>query len=269
MRRFTLFFVFFIAILPTRSSFGQPGTAVSGKKPFTFEDMMALKRVGGPVISPNSRWVLFSAMDVDLDANKKTTHLWVVSLAGGEARELPTTQAGETGGKWSPDGKSYLYVSAAEGGSQVWMNSFDPNTGTPGNTPKKITNISSEADGAIWSPDGRNIVFTSEVYPGCMDDLCNKSSDEAQAKLKVKAITFEHLFYRHWSHYSSQKRTHLFVVPSEGGIAKDLTPGDHDVPPFSLGGQDLYTISPDGKEVAFTSNIDEVAATSTNNEVFI
>ncbi len=269
MRRFTLFFVLTTAIVLTGSSFGQPGTPASGKKPFTFEDMMALKRVSSPVISPNSKWVLFAAVEVDLPANKKTTHLWVVPLAGGEARELPTTPAGETGGKWSPDGKSYLYISAAEGGQQVWLNSFDPNTGTAGSTPKKITNISTDADGAIWSPYGKNIVFTSEVYPGCLDDLCNKKSDEAQASSKVKAMVFTRLFYRHWSHYSGTKRTHLFVVPAEGGAAKDLTPGDHDVPPFSLGGQDLYAISPDGKEVAFTSNIDEVEATSTNNDIFV
>jgi dipeptidyl aminopeptidase/acylaminoacyl peptidase len=49
----------------------------------------------------------------------------------------------------------------------------------------------------------------------------------------------------------------------------DLTPGAHDVPPFSLGGQDQYAFSPDGKEVAYTSNIDEVQATSTNSDIFI
>src|SRR5205814_1384902 len=50
---------------------------------------------------------------------------------------------------------------------------------------------------------------------------------------------------------------------------RDLTPGDHDVPPFHLGGQDMYAISPDGQELAYTSNIDEVEAASTNNETFI
>ena len=59
---------------------------------------------------------------------------------------------------------------------------------------------------------------------------------------------------RHGCHYSAER---------------DLTPGDHDVPPFSLGGQDMYAISPDGQEVAYTSNIDEVEATSTNNEIFV
>ena len=49
----------------------------------------------------------------------------------------------------------------------------------------------------------------------------------------------------------------------------DLTPGDHDVPPFHLGGQDTYSISPDGKEVAYTCNVSTDEATSTNNDIFI
>src|SRR5262249_2282422 len=56
---------------------------------------------------------------------------------------------------------------------------------------------------------------------------------------------------------------------------KDLTPGDHDVPPFHIGGQDMYAISPDGWELAYTSNMESepdrpfVEATSTNSEIFI
>ena len=63
--------------------------------------------------------------------------------------------------------------------------------------------------------------------------------------------------------------SHLFLVSADGGVARDLTPGAHDVPPFSLGGQDQYSFSPDGKEIAYTSNIDEVQATSTNSDIFI
>ena len=88
----------------------------------------------------------------------------------------------------------------------------------------------------------------------------------SQKKSKVKAQVFDRLFYRHWNAYTEFKRSHLFVADAEGGAApRDLTPGDHDVPPFSLGGQDMYAVSPDGKELAYTSNIDEVEATSTNN----
>lgn len=268
MRRFTPVFLLAVIVLIS-GVFGQISAQSPAKNPLTFEDMMALKRIGGPVISPNGKWVMFSAMDVDLKENKKTTHLWVVPLAGGEAHMLPSTPAGETGGRWSPDGKNYLFITSVQGGSQVWSNSFDPANGMPGNAPKKLTSISTEADGAIWSPDGKNIVFVSEVYPGCSDDACNKSNDEAKAKSKVKAMVFTQLLFRHWTRFIGGKRSHLFVVPAEGGVAKDLTPGDHDVPPFSLGGQDLYAISPDGKEVAFTSNWDPVPAISTNNDIFV
>lgn len=269
MRRFSLSIVSAMAILLMGGVFVQVSAQPAAKKPFTFEDMMSLKRIGGPVISPDGKWVLFAAVDVDLKENKRTSHLWVVPMAGGPARQLPGTPAGESGGRWSPDGKSYLYLSAAEGGSQVWVSGFDSASGMPSGAPKKITSITTEADGPIWSPDGKNIVFVSEVFPGCMDDACNKFSDEARGNSKVKAVIFEHLLFRHWNHFSAGKRSHLFVVPAEGGVARDLTPGDHDVPPFSLGGQDPYAISPDGKEVAFTSNWDEVGATSTNNDIFV
>ena len=269
MRRSTLSHVSVVLIVLMGGAFVELSAQPAAKKPFTFEDMMSLKRIGGPVVSPDGKWVMFGAVDVDLAQNKRTPHLWVVPLAGGEARQLPSTPAGESGGRWSPDGKSYLFTSSAEGGSQVWVAGFDPASGMPSGVPKKITSISTEADGAIWSPDGKNIVFVSEVFPGCADDACNKSSDEARANSKVKAMVFDHLLFRHWNHYNTAKRSHLFVVPAEGGVAKDLTPGDHDVPPFNLGGQDLYAISPDGKELAFTSNWDEVGATSTNNDIFV
>jgi len=269
MRRFTLTVISAMAILLAESIFVQASAQPVVEKPFTFEEMMSLKRIGGPVISPDGKWVLFAAVDVDLKENKRTSHLWLVPTVGGPARQLPGTPAGESGGRWSPDGKSYLYLSATEGGSQVWVSGFDSASGIPSGAPKKITSISTEADGAIWSPDSKNIVFASEVFPGCMDDACNKFSDQERANSKVKAVIFEHLLFRHWNHYSAGKRSHLFVVPAEGGVAKDLTPGDHDVPPFSLGGQDPYAISPDGKELAYTSNWDEVGATSTNNDIFV
>jgi dipeptidyl aminopeptidase/acylaminoacyl peptidase len=263
---------FFLAlILLAVPAFGQNAmqTPAAGKRPFTFEDMMALKRMGGPVISPHGRWVLFAAVDVDLKANKRTSHLWIVPLAGGESRQLTSDPAGETGGRWSPDGKRFLFISPRGGSSQVWVGDFNSASGTVSGEPKKITSISTEADGAMWFPDGGRILFVSEVYPECGADACNKAKDEERANSKVKATTFTRLFYRHWNHYSSLKRSHLFVVSSDGGVAQDITRGDHDVPPFSLGGQDNYAISPDGLEVAFTSDHDDVEAASTNNDIFV
>src|SRR6266511_2486186 len=252
----------------------------SQKRPFTFEDMMKLKRVGAPVPSPDSKWVVFDCVDVDLDANTRISHLWIVPANGGESRRLNPTPNHEERPRFSPDGKRLIWTSKATDPTQIWMCDFDSNGGSLAGKPHQVTNISTGADGAIWSPDGKNIVFVSAVYPDCKDDACNKQRDEELKKSKVKAKIFSRLFYRHWNAFTEFKSSHLFVQGVEAGVSpataataattpRDLTPGDHDVPPFSLGGQDMYTISPDGQEVAYTSNVDEVEATSTNNEIFI
>src|SRR2546423_12955283 len=277
-----------ISLLFAGSMFAQTAPQ---KHPFTFEDMMKLKRVGAPVPSPDGKWIVFDCVDVDLEANTRISHLWIVPANGGESRRLNPTPNHEERPRFSPDGKRLIWTSKATDPTQIWMCDFDSNAGALVGKPHQVTEISTGADGGIWSPDGKNIVFVSSVYPDCKDDGCNKQRDEELKKSKVKAKIFSRLFYRHWNAFTEFKRSHLFVVSAKadanGGRSSampgagsqefappiqephDLTPGDHDVPPFSLGGQDMYAISPDGQEVAYTSNIDEVEATSTNNEIFV
>src|SRR5215468_6138114 len=256
----------------------------SQKRPFTFGDMMKLKRVGAPVPSRDGKWIVFDCVDVDLEANTRISHLWTVPANGGESRRLNPTSNHEERPRFSPDGKRLIWTSKATDPTQIWMCDFDSNAGALVGKPHQVTNISTGADGGIWSPDGKNIVFVSAVYPDCKDDACNSQRDEEVKKSKVKAKIFSRLFFRRWNAFTEFKRSHLFAQNVEAPVSaagsgtaagtaattsKDLTPGDHDVPPFSLGGQDMYTISPDGQEVAYTSNIDEVEATSTNDEIFV
>jgi dipeptidyl aminopeptidase/acylaminoacyl peptidase len=237
------------------------------KHPFTFEDMMSLKRVGEPVVSPDGKWVLFSVVDVELAANSKTPHVWIVPTAGGDERKIISGQDADRP-RWAPDGKRFAFISTKEGGSQVWIADFDGAAGTVSGV-HQLTSIKSEAEGELWSPDGKNILFVSNVYPECADEACNAKKLEEAEKSKVKALIFTRLLYRHWNAYKEGKRSHIFVTPAERGAARDLTPGDYDAPVFSLGGQDEYAFSPDGREICYTSNHDKNEAASTNNDLWI
>src|SRR6185437_9480695 len=149
-------------------------TALAQKHPFTFEEMMKLKRVDEPVPSPDGRWVVFSATDVDLEANTKISHLWIVPASGGESRRLNETPNHEERPRFSPDGKQLMWTSKATDPTQIWMGDFDANAGLLKGKPHQVTNISTGADGGIWSPDGKNIVFVSAVYPDAKHDAQNK-----------------------------------------------------------------------------------------------
>ena len=160
---------------------------------------MKLKRVGAPVPSPDGKWVVFDCVDVDLEANTRISHLWIVPASGGESRRLNPTPNHEERPRFSPDGKRLIWTSKATDPTQIWMCDFDSGNGGFVGKPHQVTEISTGADGGIWSPDGKSIVFVSAVYPDCKDDACNKQRDEELKKSKVKAKIFSRLFYRHWA----------------------------------------------------------------------
>src|SRR3974377_42957 len=91
-------------------------THAQAKHPFTFEDTIQPKRAGEPTVSPDSRWVAFSVVDVNLDENTKTPHLWIIPVAGGDAKRLtPATGAGEDRPRFSPEGTRVIFVPSSAG----------------------------------------------------------------------------------------------------------------------------------------------------------
>lgn len=232
------------------------------RHPITFEDMIAFGRVSDPQISPDGKSVAFSMTRIDLAKNAGNSDIWLVPMSGGPAHQLTSSDKRDNSPRWSPDGKTLAFISSRDGSAQVWI--LDPSSGKA----SKLTSVSTGADGVVWSPDGKSLAFTSDVYPDCRDDACNAQRDKTAEASRVKAKIFDHLLYRHWDAWKDGKRTHIFVVPAAGGTPRDLTPGDYDSPPFSLGGPTDYDFSPDGKELSFARNADRVEATSTNVDLW-
>src|ERR1700689_3410628 len=179
MRRLFLSLLVFAFTLP---AFAQ------ARHPFTFDDMMKLKRVGEPEVSPDGKWVIFSVVDVNLEANTKTPHIWIVPLSAAQdsgsqdksgvphvspnLRDVGTTerilipdQDGDRP-RWSPDGRRFAFLSTKGGRSLVWIANFEGTTGTTTGV-FALSSIWADAGGELWSPDGKHILYTADVYLEC------------------------------------------------------------------------------------------------------
>jgi len=248
----SVFLAFALLLVASAATLAQTRT-------YTVEDLMKVKRVGDPQVSPDGRRVAFTIGDVDFDANRTITQIYVTPIGGGELKRLTDGDRSSSSPRWSPDGKKIAFTT----GSQIWTMNSD------GDHKEQVTKISTGAAAPVWSPDGKLIAFTSDVYPECSNDDCNKKKDEDAEKSKVKAHITTRLLFRHWDEWRDQKRTHVFVVPSDGGTAQEITPGDFDSPPYAAASGVDFAFSPDSKEIAYIRNPDKVEAISTNSDIYI
>jgi dipeptidyl aminopeptidase/acylaminoacyl peptidase len=241
--------------------------AAAQTQPFDIQALLKISRIAEPQISPDGNTVAFTVQTIDIENNTRPRHIYTVPVSGGTPRAI-TREGNNDRPRWMPDGKRIVFVSSRSGTSQIW--SMNPD----GSDPQALTNISTGAGGVLVSPDSKFLVFTSSVYPECsmsgsFDDACNKGKIEAAAKSKTSARIYTSLLYRHWNDWQSNRRQHLLSMPIGGGPIKDLTPGNRDVPPFSLGGPDDYAIAPESNEVAYVINTDPDLALSTNSDIYV
>ena len=245
--------------------------AAAAAAPARFDavEMMRLKRLADPHLSPDGRWVAYQATEVTLPEGTRSTDIWVASTDPASRtapRRVTDHAAADTRPRFSPDGKRIAFLSTRDGGSQVYV------VDAGGGAARKATSLATEAGGVLWIDD-RTLLVTSDAYPACdgregaLDEPCHQKR-LAEAGKPSSARVYDRLLFRHWDTWDDDRRTHLLVVPLDRGPARDLTPGDRDVPPFSVGGADDYAVSPDGSEVAFARNDDAVEATSTNADLY-
>jgi len=232
------------------------------KRPITFDDMIAMERIGDPQVSPDGNSIAFVITKFNKSENTSNSNIFLVPVEGGEVRQLTTALHGNHSPRWSPDGESIGFISTRHGTPQIYTISVT------GGEAKKRSDISTGVRGLLWSPDGSRFAYWTEGYPECETDDCNRQRLDEKEKSKIEAMIFDRLIYRHWDSWKHDTRYHLYVLPVDAEEPLILTPGDYDTPPVSLGGYWTYDFSSDGKEMVFLRNTDEMVAVSTNNDVF-
>jgi dipeptidyl aminopeptidase/acylaminoacyl peptidase len=246
-------------------------TLAQTKRPISFDDLISIKRVADAQISPDGKYVAYIVSDIDKNANRGKRSVCIIAGAGDAQPRCLSSNGNNDTPRWSRDGRYLAYISSRNGSPQIYIAETQSllTNAAGGDNARQATNVPEGVADYTWSPDGKMFAFTAEVYPECRDMKCIAEKAEASENSKVKAVIADRLLFRHWNSFKRGKRSHLFVVPVGGGDPRDLTPGDYDVPPFSLGDPTAYDFSPDSQEIVFARNTEKVEAVSTNNDLFI
>jgi dipeptidyl aminopeptidase/acylaminoacyl peptidase len=232
------------------------------KRAFTLPDLYRIRSVEDPQFSPDGKKIAFVVKEDDLKEGKTYAAIYVMDSDGGNQRRLTANTGSDTHPRWSPDGSSLLFLSTRNNGAQAWLLPL------AGGEPKQLTDFSAGVSGPEWSKDGGGIVFSSDVYPECGgDNGCNKHTEESWNGGPLAAHMADGLLYRHWTSWRDGKRTHILTFNISSGTYTDLTPGEFDSPPFSLGGVG-FALSPEGKEIGFVSQRDGMDARTTNKDIW-
>jgi len=229
-----------LAILLARAAAAQ----TAAKRPFTIDDMMALKNVGAVSMSPNGAQVVYTLSawehpnatpakgDTAIgDKHEVRSHLWLVPADGSRpARQLTFSERGETQPAWSPDGSTIAFLSArgaASGDEQpraeIHLLRLD------GGEAAKLTDVKEGVTGFSWAPDGRRIAFLS------VDSL--PKNTEAARKRRDDPQVYEGDF----------RLSHVWVIDVGTRKATELVHTTR----FSVRG--APDCSPDGKRIAYVT----------------
>ncbi len=232
--------------------------------PFHVEDMQRLSRVGDPRVSPDGKWVAFTVTRSDVEKNKTVTNIWRVPAAGGDPQQITFAEQGSNNTlRWSPDGRYLYFISTrVDNKPQVFRLPVE------GGEAKQITTVPTGVDSFFLSPDGKTIAITASVFPSCTDMACNEKMAKQRADNPVKVRVITDIPFRRWDTWVDGMRNHIFLMPAEGGAAKDVTPGDVDSPIWTESGSEEVAFSPDGREICFSRFVENEALTG-NSDLFV
>ncbi|MFB0565724.1 MAG: prolyl oligopeptidase family serine peptidase [Candidatus Aminicenantaceae bacterium] len=124
------------------------------KRPFTPEDLLNLKRLSDPQISPTGDWVSFVV--TKFEENQKTnSEIWIVSRDGRTLKQITVNPGPDQAPRWSSDGKTVAFLSRRDKdeNSQIYFYSLKDGE------VEKVTDEKSSISDLKWSPDSKMIAF--------------------------------------------------------------------------------------------------------------
>jgi dipeptidyl aminopeptidase/acylaminoacyl peptidase len=227
------------------------------------ETLWQMGRVSEPLSAPDGKLVVYSVTRFNIQANKGNADLFVVPVAGGEAKQITNSFSSESNARWRPDGKKIGYIGMETGTPQLWEINPD------GSDNKQITNFKNGVTNFNYSPKGNMIYFTQDIK--IHETLADRYPDLP----KANALKYDGLMMRHWNQWEDEHFSHIMVSTYNDGKvapARDIMPNEpYDAPNGPFGGEEEINWSPDGKFIAYSckKEVGTAYATSTNTDIYI
>ena len=121
---------------------------------YTIEDLLKVRRVGDPQISPDGKRVAFTIGDVNYGDNRIVTQIYTTSLEGGSIKQLTSGDSSSSSPRWSPDGQWIAYTMEEFGEVMLLRTNGSVLHRVPGH---------GLYPGITWSPDSRFILGVEDT----------------------------------------------------------------------------------------------------------
>jgi dipeptidyl aminopeptidase/acylaminoacyl peptidase len=209
----------------------------------TVDDLLTLKSIGGPQISPDGTRIVFTQTEADFKQDAFVTELWLADVTSGETIQLTRGEKSSNNPQWSGDGRWIAFTSPRAGDrSQLFV--IDPKGGEA----IQITKSETAINGFAWAPDAKTIAYSA---PEALT-AGQKDRKEQLGDFEVVRREYQHV------HLWTVAIDEAMKGPMEG---KPRTRGkDFNVGPFSW--------APDGRTIAFAATINPDLINGSSSDVY-